>query len=278
MPYGFDIAEGTARTFWCNTNGSSTYYIGQLVAFTIASKAQGLGTVTPLAVPAGLNDSTNDQVVAGIVVGFSDQNPVYNATYGQYITGVATQAAQLTRKTTGIYNQGRGMYAPKDPQALVEVAEILPTTLIKGYICQTGGNAPRVLTSSAADTTGGTSALTTNACEFTPVANTCTIYCRTGTNAGLYRVTNDTSATAPAVTIGFPEDVAIGDTFVRAAIKQGSSQIYISGPGLYIDNTLGASASNCFSAFVYHLDLREAGKEYAVFRFSPLHFIVGRPT
>lgn len=272
MPYGFSVAEDTARTFWASTDGSSTYYIGQLVSYSAAAKAATIGTVVPLAVPAGAFDTTNFQTIAGVVVGFSDRYPTYNATYGQYGTGVITQAEQTTRKSNGIYNQGRGMYAPKDPQLLVEIAEILPSTLVKGYICETGGTAPTVVTSTAADTTGFTTAGTTNACAFTPVANTCSIYCRTGTNAGLYRVTGDTSKTAPDASVAFPEDVAVGDTFVRLSLKQGLSLIYISGPGLYIDNTLSGGTTNYFGAFVYHIDAREAGKEYAVFRFDGCHF------
>ena len=50
---GFSILEGEGRTFWVAANGSSTYYIGQLVSYIAASKGQTNGTVVPLAVPAG---------------------------------------------------------------------------------------------------------------------------------------------------------------------------------------------------------------------------------
>lgn len=273
MSYGFMVAEDTARTYWAATDGSSTYYIGQLVTYVAASSALTPGTCLPLAVPAGVLDVTNRQVIAGIVVGFSDKFPTYNSTYGQYATGVTTQANLTTRKNTGIYNQGRGMYAPSDPQVLIEIAEVLPSTLIKGYICETGGTAPTVVTDTGgADSTGYTAAGTTSACAFTPVKDTCTIYCRTGANMGLYRTTNDTSATGPDTTVAFPNDVTLGDTFVRLSIKQGLSYMYISGPGLYIDNTLSGGTTNYFSTIVYHIDAREAGKEYAVFRFDPIHF------
>jgi hypothetical protein len=267
--YGFEIAEGTARTFQAMTDGTSTYYLGQLVSFSAASKAATPGTVVPLAVPAGAFDTTNFQTIAGIVVGISDKTQTF-ATMGQYTTGVVTQAAQLARD---YYNGGTGMYAPRDPQVLLTVAEITPNTVIRGSICETGGTAPTVCTDTVGtDTTGYTTAGTVTACSFTPVANTCSIYCRTGKNMGLYRTTNDTTTTAPDVTVAFPYDVASGDTFVRLSIKQGLSLMYISGPGMYIDNTLSGGTTNYFGAFVYNIKADEAGKEYAEFRFDACHF------
>lgn len=269
MSYGFSIAEGTARTFWAGTDGTSTYYMGQLVAFSAASKAATPGTVVPLAVPAGAFDTTNFQVIAGIVVGFSDMTQTFG-TYGQYATGVVTQAAQLARS---YYNGGTGMYSPNDPQVLVQVALITPDTVIKGPICETGGTAPTVVTDTGgADTTGYTTAGTQTACSFTPVANTCSVYCRSGKNMGLYRTTNDTSKTAMDVTVAFPYDVVAGDTFVRLSLKQGLSLVYISGPGLYLDNTLSGGSTNYFGAKVYNIKADEAGKEYAEFSFDAIHF------
>lgn len=267
---GFRVVEDTARTFWVSTDGSSTYYIGQLVTYMQASKAVAVGgTVAPLAVPAGAADTTNFQCIAGVVTGINAYPaPLSNST-GEYVTGVTTQATQLARDWRG----NGGMYSPNDPQVLIQITEILPNTIVEGDIYNAAiGTAPTVLTSTATDTTGFTSAGTTNACEFTPVANTCTIYCRTGANMGLYRVTSDTSTTAPAVTVGFPYDVAIGDTFVRVSMKQGLSRIYINGPGLYIDNSLSGGSTNYFDVFCYKLKLDEAGKEVAQFRFANQHF------
>ncbi len=269
MPYGFDIAEGTARTLMCATDGTSTYYKGQLVAFSAAAKKATPGTVVPLAVPAGAFDTTNFQVVAGIVVGFSDATQTFG-TYGQYSAGVVTQAAQLARS---FYNGGTGMYSPNDPQLLVEVALIDPTTIVRGPICETDGTAPTVVTETGgSDTTGYTTASTTSACSFTPVANTCSIYCRTGANMGLWRTTNDTSTTAPDVTVAFPYDVASGDTFARFSMKQGLSLIYISGPGLYLDNTLSGGTTNYFGAVVTRIKADVAGEEFAEFKFDATHF------
>jgi len=267
----FSISEGEGRTFWAGTNGSSTYYVGQLVAWTQASKAAVTGgAVVPLAVPAGVADTTNFQVIAGIVVGFNNRTPSY-ATVGslslEAATGVTTQAAQLARDFTG----AEGMYVKGDPQLMVQVAEITPNTVLKGPLYKsTYGAALTVQTASAGDTTGGTSAVTLTTSGLTGVANKCTLYCRSGANAGLYRVTSDTSATAKTVTVAFPYDIAAGDTFVSAPIKQGYSDMYIGGPGLFIDGVL--TATDNFATIVYKLDLSTAGREYAEFRFAATHF------
>jgi len=274
----FRVVENTIRTIWCATDGSSTYYVGQLVSLGAASKAATPGTVVPLAVPAGTADTTNFQQPFGVVVGTNNETPTY-ATVGslslESISGVLTQALQTARITSGFFG-AEGMYAKGDPQPLVQVEVIGPTTVLQGPIYNAAyGTATTVVTDTAGSATGYTTAGTTGACDFTPVANNCTIYCRTGANAGLYRTTNDTSTTAPDVTVAFPYDVAIGDTFVRVPIKQGRSDTYIAGPGLYLNSGL-TSATNTFELVVLELNLAEAGKETATFMFSATHFGVAR--
>lgn len=276
MPYGFSIAEGTARTFWVAGDSASTYYQGQLVAWNASAGAANIGTVTPLPAASGIIDATGEVVIAGIVVGFDWKTPEIDSTYKiPKLTGACTTQAHVAARTAaGVYNQGRGMYNVGDHQPLLEIAPVGPDTLIKGYIMETAGTAPTVVTSTAADTTGGTTALTTNACAFTPVANTCSIYCRKGTNMGIWRTTNDTSTTAPDVTIAFPNDIAIGDQFVRLSIKQGFSHIQMAANPLstFIDNTLSGGTTNSYGVYVYYIDAREAGKEYAIFKFDGIHF------
>jgi hypothetical protein len=272
MRYGFDIAEGTARTMWGATDGTSTYYMGQLVAYTAASKAQTPGTFVPLAVAAGAWDTTNFQVIAGIVVGFSDKTQLWGS-YGQYRAGVVTQADQASRAEFS-YNSGMGMYAPNDPQVLLEVALIDATSLIRGPIQETAADCTVETDTGGADTTGYTTPGTSSASSFTPVANTCSIYCRTGKNMGLWRTTNDTSTTAADVTVAFPYDVASGDTFVRFSLKQGYSLLYLGATptGMYIDNTLSGGTTNYFGAIVYRIKADVAGEEFAEFKFDPIHF------
>lgn len=270
----FKVVEGEGRTFWCSTNGSSTYYNGQLVAIVQASKAVAVGgTCVPLAVPAGEADTTNFQVIYGIVAGNNNRTPVSDST-GEYITGVTTQATQLARD--GAFQEG--MYSKGDPQALILVTEVLPTTVIEGPIYDAAYKTlvADLTVSASTDTDGMVSAnVTVNAATFTPVANRATIYCRKGANAGLYRVTASTSTTAPQVTIAFPRDIAVGDTFCYVPYKQGFSRAYIAGPGLYLDANDGGATNN-FHIFVYKLDLSTAGKESAQFRFANTHFDANR--
>lgn len=271
------IVEGEGRTYWVAADGSSTYYMGQIVSFIAASKAQTYGTLLPLAVPAGAFDTTNLQIVAGVVTGIDDRNPTYDPTTGlQYVTGTYTSQAQLAARTT---TGQEGMYSKGDSQVLLQITEILPGTVLRAPIYNAAyGTAPTLLTATAGSTDGGVTAATTNACDFTNVAACGTIYCRSGANAGIYRVSKDTSTTAPSVTTAFPADIAIGDKFVRVPIKQGHSTAYIDGPGLYIDCSKNPviAGTNLFSIIVYNLNLETAGKEYAEFRFGADHFAAGR--
>lgn len=270
----FQIAEGEGRRFWAATDGSSTYYLGQIVAYNSAANASVNGTVVPLAAASGAADTTQLQLVAGVVVGFSDRTPAYDATTGlQSRAGVVTQAAQLARD----WANNEGMYSKGDPQLLVEVAEILPTTILRGSIFNAAyGTAITLLTVSAStDTDGMVSAnVTTNATQFTNVASCGTIYCKTGTNMGLYRVSADTSTTAPQVTTAFPYDVAVGDTFVRVPFKQGLSTIAIPAGGLYVNAGANpvVAGTNLFSVIIYKLDLSKAGEETVEFKFGADHF------
>ena len=203
------------------------------------------------------------------MTGINNRTPVRDATTGlDYVTSVVTQAAQLARDWAG----NGGMYAIGDPQMLVKVALISPCTLIEGpiYDGAYGTVCSTVSDTGGADTTGYTTAGTQGAATFTPVANVCTIYCRTGANAGLYRTTNDTSTTAADVTTAFPYDVALGDVFVRVPLKQGLSEIYIGGPGLYIDQ--GLTATDNFHVVCKKLDLSVSGSEKAQFFFTGDHF------
>jgi hypothetical protein len=270
----FSIVEGEGRTFWAATDGSSTYYLGQLVVYNSAGNASLNGTVAPLTLASGAGDTTLLQTIAGVVVGFNDRYPAYDSTTGlQSRAGVVSQANQLARDWTG----AEGMYVKGDSQLLVQIAEITPATVLRGSIFNAAyGTAITLLTVSAStDSDGMISAnVTTNATQFTNVANCGTIYCRSGRNAGLYRVSADTSTTAPQVVTGFPYDVVATDTFVRVPFKQGLSTIAIPTAGLYVN--AGANpviaGTNLFSVIVYSLNLTSAGLETVDFRFGGDHF------
>lgn len=274
----FSIIEGEGRTLWVPSDGSSTYYMGQIVSFTPATAANNTdGAVVPLAVPAGAADATNMQIPAGVVVGFNRRTPRYTTVGSmslQYDTGVVLQADQVARDFTG----AEGMYSKGDPQVLIQIAEILPTTILRGPICKAAlGTAVGVITLTALGGTDGmVTADTANAIDCTTGAILAmgTYYCRKGANMGLYRVNKNTTSTAPSVTTAFPYDEAVGDQFVYVPLKQGNSTVYIAGPGLYIDSTKDpvSAGTTLFNVIVYKLNLAESGNEYAEFRFGGDHF------
>lgn len=257
---GFRRAKGTPNLVWMTVDATDTLYRGQLVKY-------GSDGVLPLGAGSGADDATGDSYIAGIVVGDNNKTPLYNSTYHtHYITGVATQALLAARDT--ILHQGEGR--PKgDKRAMVLVDIIDVTTWIYGPIFVTAyGTAPSLLTATAASTDGGVTGPTTNACDFTPVADLCTMFCRTGANAGQSRVTLDNSTTVPTVTHAFMEDIAIGDTFVRVPLCVGFSYLQTEATeSMYIDGA-ASPATNYFAVEVVKLGLEEAGKEHAIFRFA----------
>jgi len=259
---GFRREKGTANLAWFPVDATDTLYRGQLVK----SISDG---VAPVGAASGARDASGDSHIVGIVVGDNNKTPVYDSTYKTHsITAVATQAALAARNT--ILHGGVG-YPKGDKRALVLVDVIDPLTWVYGPIFQTAfGTALSLLTATAGSTDGGVTGPTTNACDFTPVADLCTIYCRSGANKGQYRVTTDTSTTVPTVTHAFMEDIAIGDTFVRAPLAMGRSFLQLQATESMYINGAASPATNYFEVTVIKLDLETAGKEHAIFRFNRL--------
>lgn len=267
---GFDIAfchSGSPLTFWAPVDSAAgtpdTLYGGQIV------RSGGDG-VLPLGTASGAADTSNKRVPLGIVIGTNNRTPVYNTTYNaQSIVGADTQALQVARDWQG----NEGVWVKGDPQSMVKLALIDHTTILKGRIFNAAyGTAPTVVTASAASTDGFMTAGTTGACDFTPVADLGTIFCRAGANRGLIRITIDTSTTAPTVDTAFPYDVAINDTFVRVPLRPiGQSYVQFDGESTYIDCS-ASPATNYFIIDVIALDLSTAGSEYVLFKFNGVHF------
>lgn len=258
---GFYRASGTPNLVWMPVDATDTLYRNQLVK----SASDG---VLPLGAASGVNDATGDSHIVGIVVGDNNKTPVYDATYKTHsITAVATQALLAARDT--ILHQGYG-HPKGDKRALVLVDIIDPTTWLYGPIFNAAfGTAPTVVTATVGSTDGGVTAPTTGAADFTPVADLCTMYCRSGANAGSDRITTDASTTQPTVTHAFMEDIAIGDTFVRVPLRIGKSYMQTDAESMYIECS-ASPATNYWIVSVRSLDLRAAGKENAIFRFSKI--------
>ena len=251
---------------WFPISGNAdTVYVGQLVKWSEDGGVENAGQAS------GAFDTTGNVVLAGIVVGVNDIDQTYDSTYKTIsMSGLAdgsdTQSTQNARKYFG----QEGMWSKGDKQPLVEVALIDNTTRIKAPIYSGSyGSALNLQTVTTGSTTG--LGYTANVSDMTGIANNCTSYCRTGANAGLYRVSDDTSATVVTVDHSFPHDIAVDDTFARVNVTPGHCAMQTGTEAIYIEND-DACTTDGWGIIVEHLDLRAAGKEHAVFRFIPRHF------
>lgn len=225
---------------------------------------------------SGAFDTTTEAIIAGIVRGENtisgseayEDGSVVSGFSGRKVTGVSTQAAQVARNIQG----NSGMYSKRDKQVILFLDTLDIRTRIEAAIFNAAyGTAPTLLTATTANTAGTT--IVHNTADFTPAAgDLSTIYCRSGANAGIYRVCQDTSLTTTTVTQAFENDIAIGDTFIKVNVRQGACRMQTDGEGLYI-NTGADLSSDYWGIIVESLDLRIANQEKAVFRFSPLHFL-----
>lgn len=270
---GFIISEMNTempKTVWMPVDATDTLYVGQIVT-------SGSDGVLPLGAASGVNNlSNNTSLPFGIVVGTNYRKPVYNSTYkANSITGVAASASQDDIEKVG--GHGFGM-ATGDFQAKVEVAIITPSTVIEGQFFNGAyGTAMSTFTLTVASADGGITAPTGATTDFTPVADLCTMFCRSGNNAGAARITTDTSTTQPTVTHGFPNAaLAVGDTFVRVPARMGMSYIQFDSESTYIEGS-ASPATNYFVVTVVAMDLWESGKETCHFMFNPeLWSVYGR--
>lgn len=263
---GFYVDQGSPRTVWApiDTVTGTSLYVGQLVK----NDSDSLNGMAPLAAASGSTDKTGLQSIYGVVVGDNNATSKYVATYGQYQITQNTVALQAADKKIG----NSGMYSIGDPQALVKVAVINPNTVLRANLYNaTVGVAPTVATVASGASTAG---FTCNSIDVATVANMCTCYCRTGANAGLYRVVLAASATAMTFTTLWPVSPAVGDTFVIVPYKIGYSFAQVTFTSGYIGMGFDVSetaATNYFGIHVYELDLREAGKETVLFAFDSIH-------
>jgi hypothetical protein len=145
-----------------------------------------------------------------------------------------------------------------------------PGDIIKAPVCYTTvGTAPTVITETTGSTTGGVvthAALTTSSQD-----DLWTVYCRTGANRGQYRVVTTGATTSQTVTIQFHYDIAIGDTFVTAAVTIGKCRVSLDSQ---IQAWLGNfdNTATYFSGYCHQLNLEEAGREWAAIALAAHHF------
>lgn len=268
---GFSVSEAPMRTIWApvdyNNATGQTLYVGQLVVGGAVGSCSGSVKAWN---PAGVGDTTADQVPFGVIIGTNNKEPVYNSTYkAEYITSVQSQADLLARK----FALAEGQFSKNDPQALVKVAVLDPTTVLKGRIFTTSyGTAVGVVTVTTGSATGA--GFTSGSADHTPVAYNATVYGRSGANKGLYRVTYDTSATVRTVYQYFPYDIGAGDTFAAVNISNlGTCKMMTDTAGTFIDNAAAVGTTNYLWIDVLELNLETAGQEFALFRINPLQFL-----
>ena len=271
---GFSLINQPMLVKWFPVDYNAvTLYEGQLVTWCFADSGQGLKAYNV----AGAADTTADQGPLGVVVGFNNRTPVFDATYkANYGLSVSTQAAQLARE----WAMAEGMWSKGDPALLAQVAILDPTSIIKGRIFDTTyGTAPDVVTNTTASTDGST--ITTAAVDHTYPAYNAMWYCRSGANMGLYRASYSASTTSHTFYLTWPYDIAVGDTFVPVAITLGTSKACFDSVGTYIEQWGNDHATSYTTNYlwldVFELNLAEAGNEYAIFRINPYQFLPERP-
>jgi len=266
----FSVVHGSPQTLWCPIEDDVTLYHGQLVQQNMSAPVYG---VEPLDVACGVFNETNYDIPFGVVIGDNQKNPLYNSTYkAGYITAPAVTDAHDGSSLD--YVGVEGPWSKGDPIPMVKVAVIDPCTVLRGPIYHTAYGTPPTLLTATSITAAGLAA-TTNSDGFTGEARMNTIYCRTGANAGSYRITDTSSTTVHTWARSMRNELAVGDTFVHVPIRfQGFSTIDFDSAAMYIDgfHTPAVVGTDSFGVIVYRLDLSEAGKEYCEFRFIANHF------
>lgn len=255
-------------------NTSDIFYQGQLL-LTAAPGASADNRwpdgVSPAGAAQGAADTTHEAQLFGIAHGFNPRTRTLDTTFGvETMTAVTSQSDQVARNI-GPYG---GLEPFADPAPKVQIATITPLTPVRISIYNSTINTTiSLLTSTAVSGTGVS--VTTNACDFTPIANLHTIYCRTGNNRGIYRQGDDTSTTVAAFDKAFPRALAIGDTFVRVPLRMGLSYIQLDAEGMFLDGS-AAITTNYYLFHVDELHLEVAGDEHVVGFFDAIHFVGAR--
>lgn len=266
---GFKIIKGSpVHSIWVpvDNNDRTTYEtlrVGQLVR-------AGSDGVINLGSATGVNDTTSEYQPYGLVIGTNLKTPSYDSTYHcNNITAVDPHSTAT--EFVGV----EGINAPKgDKSAYVEVALITPETILSGQFFNASfGTAITVGTVTTGSTTGAGFTCSGGLSDAsTPVADLGTVYCRKGANAGIYRITTDTSATVKTVGHYFQSDIAVGDTFVNVQCRSfGKSYVQTDAEAMFF-NAAANPATDHWLIDVLALDLSTAGSEHVIFRFNSVHF------
>lgn len=266
---GFSVMQNSYGRIWVpvdnNARSYATLYVGELVKF-------GSDGALTLGQASGAYDTTGEATPAGVVVGTNRRSPLFNSTYkAEYVTSVDPHGDT----TDWALHGGSGPIVVGDTSAHVQVDLIGPDTILKGSIFNAAyGTAITVGTVTTGSTTGAGFTCSAGLMNFggTVVADQATVYCRSGGNRGIYRITTDASATVKTVDHYFPYDITAGDKFVGVELRAwGPSKFQTDSIATYID-AAADQGTNSWGIFVIKLDLSTAGSEYCIFRFDGAHF------
>lgn len=269
---GITIAQGSPQTIWVPEVAGGTLYGGGLVATGQNALDEGV-KILPDA--SGVADVTNQNVPFGVIIGSNRKVKVWDTTeLCEIITAPA--AADAHDGASIEYYGVEGPWGKGDPVPMVKVAVITPSTVLRAPLKATdAATGPALLTATNTSTDG--LGITTNANDYTTgVAALHTIYCRSGANAGSYRIVTSTSSTIHTWDNAMIHDIAIGDTFVMVPMRPygHSTVMFDDTTASWIDCDDGPVAAGTarWAINILRLDLREAGKEFVEFMFSVDHF------
>lgn len=260
---GFTVLDATELgTVFVPVEGTSDLYGGSIV-YSYHYGVEVMGAA------AGHGDLTNFKVPYGIVIAGNNKTKVYGAStygYAEKTTGVLTAALQLVRDWRG----AEGQYGKGDPQALVRIALIGPTSRIRGRLFQGAyGTAPTLCTAASGVSTTG---FTGNTITGTTIVFNNFCYCRSGANAGIYRVADGASATVWVFTKAWPKTIVVGDTFVFGPKQGANTLVQFDAASQYIDTNADATTAN-YRINVLRTNLEVAGEEYVDFMFNAVTFL-----
>lgn len=250
-------------------DGTDIIHAGSIV------KTSGDG-VAPIGAASGAADTSTKSTILGLVMGnTNDQNnKTYDTTFNaSKVTGIVTQADQVARNGKYFGNTG-AMYPKGDSIPLVKVALLTPYTILRSRIYDGSyGSLPTLLTVTTGDAVG--LGFTSNATDFTPVADLCTTHFRTGASAGLYRVSDDSNTTVSTNDVAFRGGIAVGDTAIRVPFRQGLSFAQLDTEAIFVDVS-ATPASDYYIINVIDMNLEIAGEETVDFTFNQVHFDLAR--
>lgn len=281
----FSIVHGVPQMQWYPVINTDTLYVGQLVicknegveplrqAFGVADSTHRTRANSILAEG---NSSASNNTIFGLVVGTNARVPSFSTTYNtEQIVYASPNAATVTNET---YFGAAGPWAMGEKLAMVKVAILDPCITLRSPLYQSSSvvNTSPTVGTVTASTSGLTA--TTGTVSVVGVASQSTVYFRTGSAAGAYRITDDVSATVHAWDVPLNStgsNAQLNDTLVKVNLRPvGKCRAQVSNEALWINS--GASVTtNYFSIDVVRLDLSSSGREYVDFRFDPVHFSIG---